>query len=199
MIRGLSPIPRGGGKPGVSAPRSVLSSLTLSSGTSRGTPTGRRGSVLPRSGRFAYKAECFGMLRGTRYTRSAELPLGSFLVTQCSAPRERGCYFFIACPVRRAARACDKKAECFGMLRGTRYARSAELPWAPFWRLNAAHLVNEAVIFLSRALCGEPRGRAIKKHPRSSRGCAALAGAIGIEPTPWESEAHVLPLHPTRE
>ena len=100
-----------------------------------------------------------------RDTRSAELPFGSFLVTQCSAPRERGCYFFIACPVRRAARACDKKAECFGMLRGTRYARSAELPWAPFWRLNAAHLVNEAVIFLSRALCGEPRGRAIKKTP----------------------------------
>ena len=105
------------------------------------------------------------MLRGTRYTRSAELPFGSFLATQCSAPRERGCYFFIACPVRRAARACDKKAECYGMLRGTRYTRSAELPWAPFWRLNAAHLVNEAVIFLSRALCGEPRGRAIKKTP----------------------------------
>ena len=40
-----------------------------------------------------------------------------------------------------------------------------------------------------------------KKHPRSSRGCVALAGAIGIEPTPWESEAHVLPLHqaPTRK
>ena len=53
MIRGLSPIPRGGGRPEVSAPRSVLSSLTLSSGTSRGTPTGRRGSVLPRSGHFA--------------------------------------------------------------------------------------------------------------------------------------------------
>lgn len=28
-----------------------------------------------------------------------------------------------------------------------------------------------------------------------------MAGAIGIEPTPWESEAHVLPLHqaPSRE
>ena len=157
--------------------------------------------VLPRSGRFAYKAECFGMLRGTLCARSAELPLGSFLVTQCSAPRERGCYFFIACPVRRAARACDKKAECFGMLRGTRYTRSAELPWAPFWRLNAAHLVNEENVFYARA---PPRKRGrpgIKKHPRSSRGCAALAGAIGIEPTPWESEAHVLPLHqaPTRE
>ena len=37
--------------------------------------------------------------------------------------------------------------------------------------------------------------RNVKKHPRCSRGCAALAGAIGIEPTPWESEAHVLPLH----
>ena len=46
MIRGLSPIPRGGGKPGVSAPRSVLSSLTLPSGTSRGTPTGRRGGCI---------------------------------------------------------------------------------------------------------------------------------------------------------
>ena len=53
MIRGLSPIPRGGGKPGVSAPRSVLSSLTLPSDTSRGTPTGRRGTVLPRSGQSA--------------------------------------------------------------------------------------------------------------------------------------------------
>ena len=88
--------------------------------------------------------------------------------------------------------------EC-SAVRGTRVPRSFR--WAPFWRLNAAHLVNEENVFYARA---PPRKRGrpgIKKHPRSSRGCAALAGAIGIEPTPWESEAHVLPLHqaPTRE
>ena len=82
--------------------------------------------------------------------------------------------------------------EC-SAVRGTRVPRSFRL--APFWRLNAAHLVNEENVFYARA---PPRKRGrpgIKKHPRSSRGCAALAGAIGIEPTPWESEAHVLPLH----
>ena len=64
-------------------------------------------------------------------------------------------------PASEGARACDKKAECFGMLRGTRYARSAELPWAPFWRLNAAHLVNEENVFYARA---PPRKRGRPAH-----------------------------------
>ena len=39
---------------------------------------------------------------------------------------------------------------------------------------KSAHLVNEAVIFLSRALCGEPRGRAIKR--RNVLECSAVRG-----------------------
>ena len=80
MIRGLSLIPRGGGKPGVSAPRSVLSSLTLPSGTSRGTPTGRRGSVFPRSGQFA-RSRVFGFARKL---------FGAFLYPETQQPPPAG-------------------------------------------------------------------------------------------------------------
>lgn len=44
------------------------------------------------------------------------------------------------------------------------------------------------------------KGKRIKETPTQVR-VFALAGAIGIEPTQWESEAQVLPLHqaPSRE
>ncbi len=44
------------------------------------------------------------------------------------------------------------------------------------------------------------KGKRIKETPPQVR-VFALAGAIGIEPTQWESEAQVLPLHqaPSRE
>ena len=127
-------------------------------------PKGRRGSVLPRSGRFAYTAECFGMLRGTRRAfRGASV--GSFLATQCSAPRERGCYFFIACPVRRAARACDKKAECFGMLRGTRYTRSAELPLGSFLVTQCSAPRERGECFLCPGAAPQARAPGHKKTP----------------------------------
>ena len=105
------------------------------------------------------------MLRGTRYTRSAELPFGSFLVTQCSAPRERGCYFFIACPVRRAARACDKKAECFGMLRGTRCTRSAELPLGSFLVTQCSAPRERGECFLCPGAAPQARAPGHKKTP----------------------------------
>ena len=47
---------------------------------------------------------------------------------------------------------------------------------------KSAHLVNEAVIFLSRALCGEPRGRAIKR--RNVLECSAVRDARSAE-LPW--------------
>ena len=109
-----------------------------------------------------------------------------------------------------------------------------ELPYAPFWGLNAAHREDGVFSFTPTATRKrEPWGRGrgaivmlphdVRELPLGSflgtqcsaplhgafsfmRDCfrasaAALAGAIGIEPTPWESEAHVLPLHqaPTRE
>lgn len=44
------------------------------------------------------------------------------------------------------------------------------------------------------------QGKRVKETPSQVR-VFALAGAIGIEPTQWESEAQVLPLHqaPSRE
>ena len=64
---------------------------------------------------------------------------------------------------------------------------------APFV-LNANPLSRDFFLVSASLFVQARRVADIRKHPLYKR-VFALAGAIGIEPTQWESEAQVLPLH----
>ncbi len=127
----------------------------------------------------------------------AELPCGSFSGIQCRTPRIRGCVFLL--PVgkrmRRRPRRTFRRQEPYSN------APQAELPCGSFSGIQCRTPRKRGCVFLLPAAFARRQAAGKRKTLPLPRKCSALAGAIGIEPTPWESEAHVLPLHqaPTRK
>ena len=80
-------------------------------------------------------------------------------------------------------------------------APQAELPCGSFSGIQCRTPRIRGCVFLLPAAFARRQAAGKRKTLPLPRKCSALAGAIGIEPTPWESEAHVLPLHqaPTRK
>ena len=70
-----------------------------------------------------------------------------------------------------------------------------ELPFTLRWCQTQTLAISASYIFIATETFDKSNFRCNKNNPLTIVRGFALAGAIGIEPTQWESEAQVLPLH----